>query len=156
MPTMTTEQFSGRELFPLLRPEQVHALSEVSEGVSFAAGETVYSRGDHAADLFVVLEGQVSLRMPQAGGASLVIDEAVKGDIFGYCVCLDLHAYSLTAVCTHDCRLLKIRAKTLKRLMDRDLITGYAVQTLISRVYFQRYLETMNKLQAIVQSLPLA
>jgi len=118
-------------------------------------GETVYRRGDPAEDLFVILEGQVSLRMPRDQGASILIDEAVDGDIFGYCVCLDLDTYSLDAVCTEDCRLLRIRAETLKKLMDRDLITAYAVQTLISRVYFKRYLETMNKLQAIVQSIPL-
>ena len=151
MPTMANQQFTGQELFPLLRPEQVHALSEVAESISLQAGETVYERGDLAEHLFVVLEGQVSLRLARSDGPSLVIDEAVDGDIFGYCVCLDLHTYSLTAVCAENTRLLKIRAETLKKLMDRDLMTGYSVQTLISRVYFKRYLETMKKLQAIVQ-----
>jgi len=155
MPTTVREQFTGRELFPLLRPEQVNALSEVAEGIDLEVGEVVYRRGDPAEDLFVVVEGQVSLRKPQTEGASILIDEAVDGDIFGYCVCMDIQTYSLDAVCTEDCRLLKIRAETLKKLMDRDLITGYAVQTLISRVYFKRYLETMNKLQAIVHSIPL-
>jgi len=154
MPTSTSEQFTGPKLFPLLRPEQVHALSEVAEEISLDAGETVYTCGDVADDLFVVLSGQVSLRMPRTRGASLVIDEAVEGDIFGYCVCLDIHTYSLTAVCTKDCRLLKIKAEALKRLMDRDLMTGYAVQTMLSRIYFKRYVETMKKLQAIVQSMP--
>jgi len=32
---------------------------------------------------------------------------------------------------------------------------GYTIQTMISRVYFKRYLDTMRKLQAIVQSIPL-
>ena len=156
MPSMASEQFTGSALFPLLRPEQVHALSEVAEKLSLDAGDIVYNRGDVAEHLYVVLEGQVSLRMRRTDGASLVIDEVVDGEIFGYCVCLDLHAYSTTAVCSKDSRLLKIEAASLKRLMDRDLMTGYAVQTLISRVYFKRYLETMKKLQAIVQSIPLA
>jgi CRP-like cAMP-binding protein len=155
MPTTTSAQFTGRELFPLLRPEQVHALSEVAERLSLKKGEIVYNRGDAAMHLYVVIDGQVSLRMRRTDGASLVIDEAGKGEIFGYCVCLDLHTYSTTAICSKDSTLLKIDATSLKKLMDRDLMTGYAVQTLISRVYFRRYLETMKKLQAIVQSIPL-
>jgi len=43
-------------------------------------------------------------------------------------------------------RNLKIKARTLKKLMDADLVMGYAVQTLISRVYFKRYVETMGRL----------
>lgn len=39
--------------------------------------------------------------------------------------------------------------------MDQDLVMGYTIQTQISRIYFQRYIETMNKLQSIVMNLPL-
>jgi hypothetical protein len=31
---------------------------------------------------------------------------------------------------------------------------GYEVQTLVSRVYFKRYLDTAQKLQAILQTMP--
>ena len=46
-------------------------------------------------------------------------------------------------------------AATLKKLLDEDPVMGYAVQMLISRVYFNRYIETMRKLQSIVMNLPL-
>jgi CRP-like cAMP-binding protein len=153
---MTLEQFTGQDVFHLLRPEQVNALSEVAEEISLGSGETVYSRGDNAEFLFVVLEGQVSLRLPRSGGMSVLIDEATKGAIFGYCVCLELDTYSLTAVCAEDSRLLKIEADTLKKLMDQNLIIGYALQTIISQVYFRRYLETMKKFGAVAHSIPLA
>ena len=152
---MSTGLLTGHDIFQLLRPEQVNALSEAAEEVSFNADSTIYRRGDKAEFLFVVLDGQVSLRMPRAEGVSLLIDEATKGAMFGYGVCLELNTYSLTAKCAEDSRLLRIKAGTLKRLMDEDLVMGYAIQTLISRVYFKRYLETMNKLQAVVQSIPL-
>ena len=38
--------------------------------------------------------------------------------------------------------------------MDEDLLTGYSIQTQISRIYLARYIETMKKLQAIVMNLP--
>ena len=66
MPTTASEQFTGQSLFPLLRPEQVHALSEVAEKLSLEAGDIVYSRGDVSEHLYVVLEGQISLRVSQS------------------------------------------------------------------------------------------
>jgi hypothetical protein len=39
--------------------------------------------------------------------------------------------------------------------MEEDLVMGYALQRRISKVYFNRYLETMKKLQAIVMNLPI-
>jgi len=153
---MPRVQLKSQDLFQLLRPEQVNALSEVAERVQLKSGETIYSQGDEAEFMFVVLEGQVSLRTPGTNGVSLLIDQVTEGAIFGYCVCFELTTYALTALCTEDTTLLKIKADALKKLMDQDLIMGYAIQTLISRVYFRRYLETMNKLQAIVHAVPLA
>jgi CRP-like cAMP-binding protein len=93
--------------------------------------------------------------MVRPDGVSVLIDEVTGGAIFGSCVCFQIDSYTLTAQCTEDSRILKIRASTLKKLMDDDLVMGYAIQTMISRVYFRRYIDTMRKLQAIVQSIPL-
>ena len=152
---MQTAQLESHEIFQLLRPEQVNILSTAAEEVRFPAGQTVFNRGERADDFFVVLDGQVALRMLRADGVSVLIDEVTEGAIFGSCVCFQIDTYSLTAQCTEDSRILKIKAATLKKLMDDDLVMGYAIQTLISRVYFKRYIDTMRKLQAIVQSIPL-
>jgi CRP-like cAMP-binding protein len=150
------QQLDSHRLFSLLRPEQVNALSDVAERMAVEAGETVYRCGDRVDALYVVLEGQVSLRAPGPRGTSVLIDEATPGAIFGHCGCLEREAYALDAVCTENARLLAIETGALKKLMDEDLVMGYSLQALISRVYFRRYLETMKKLQSIVLSMPLA
>jgi len=152
---MRSAQLESHEIFQLLRPEQVNTLSSAAEEVSFEAGDTVFLRGEPANDFFVMLEGQVALRMLRPDGVSLLIDEVTGGAIFGSCLCFQIDNYTLTAQCTEDSRILKIKASTLKKLMDDDLVMGYAIQTIISRVYFKRYIDTMRKLQAIVQSIPL-
>ncbi len=152
---MQTAQLESHEIFQLLRPEQMNVLSTAAEEVSFQAGETVFLRGEPADDFFAVIEGRVALRMLQPDGVRVPIDEVAEGAIFGSCICFQIDFYSLTAQCTEDSRILKIKASTLKKLMDDDLVMGYAIQTMISRVYFKRYIDTMRKLQAIVQSIPL-
>jgi CRP-like cAMP-binding protein len=79
----------------------------------------------------------------------------LPGALFGSCVCFQLHEYSLSAMCTRDTKLLKIKAATLQRLMDDDHSVGYPLQRMISQTYFKRYVDTMQKLQAIIQTLPL-
>ena len=152
---MQNAQLKSHEIFQFLRPEQVEAISSAAEEVSLKAGDTVFRRGEPTENFFVVLEGQVALRLPRPDGVSVLIDEVTEGAVFGSCVCFQIDTYTLSATCSVDSRILKIKAATLKKLMDDDPIMGYAIQTLVSRVYFKRYVETMRKLQSIVQSIPL-
>lgn len=150
---MATATLDAHEVFRFLRPDQVRSLSETAEEVSLAAGALVYQKGQAARHLYVIIEGQVALRMPVRRGVSVLVDELGTGAMFGSCVCMDLPTYTLAAHCTEDSRLLKIDAMLLKRLMDDDLRMGYAIQTQISKIYFQRYLDAMHNLQAIVMNL---
>ena len=152
---MDFERLEGQGVFQFLRPEQMRAISDVAEVVSFSAGDTVYEMGNPADHFYVVLDGQVSLRLPGRSGMSIQIDELTKGAMFGSCICFQLINYSLNAQCTSDSKLLRIESATLKELMDGDLLMGYTIQTQISRIYFNRYIDTMKKLQSIVLNLPL-
>jgi CRP-like cAMP-binding protein len=152
---MILDRLDKHEVFQFLRPDQVRAISDVAQVVEFAAGDTIYERGVKADHLYVVLDGQVSLRLPGQSGVSIQIDELTEGAIFGSCICFQLVDYSLNAQCTSDSKVLKIESTTLKELMDQDLLMGYTIQTQISRIYFNRYIQTMKKLQSIVMNLPL-
>ena len=152
---MIPDRLDKNEVFQFLRPDQVRAISDVARVVDFEAGETIYERGTKADHFYVVLEGQISLRLPGTSGVSIQIDELTEGAVFGSCICFQLVDYSLKAQCTLDSKVLKIESATLKELMDEDLLMGYTIQTQISRIYFNRYIQTMKKLQSIVMNLPL-
>lgn len=152
---MTTESLSSHEVFSFLQPQQVKAISDVSEVVSCASGETVFSSGEPSSFLYAVLEGQVSLDLPHEDGVSVHIDDVGTGSLFGSCVCFDRNTYALTATSAADAKLLKISADQLKRVMDGDPATGYQVQRMVSRTYFTRYLDTTTKLQNIAEALDL-
>jgi len=149
------ERLTAQDVFGFLRPDQVNTISETSERISFAPGEVVYEMGTQAHHFYTVLAGEITLRLPGKSGVSIVIDQLGTGDMFGTCVCLDHPVYSLTAQCSKASEILKIKSAVLKDLMDKDLMMGYALQTRISKVYFERYVETMQKLQAIVMNIPI-
>ena len=149
------ERLIAQEVFGFLRPEQVDAISEASEKVKYDAGNIVYEKGSQASHFYTILSGEVTLRLPGRGTVSIVIDQLTKGAMFGSCVCFSSDTYALTAQCTEDSELLKIENATLKNLMDTDLVMGYALATRLSEIYFGHYIETMEKLQAIVMNIPI-
>jgi CRP-like cAMP-binding protein len=151
---MGVARLEKQHVFDLLRPEQVNALSEASQVVRLRAGEEVYRKGEKAEDFYIVLSGEVALRLPGKRGVSILIDEVTEGAMFGTCVSLTLDCYMCSAQCTKDSELLRIPTDALKELLDDDLRMGYAIQSHISQIYFQRYVETMKKLQAIVMNIP--
>jgi CRP-like cAMP-binding protein len=142
-------------LFGFLRPDQVDTISNAAEVIRFKTGDTVYFQGETADHIYAVLEGEVMLRLPGKEGVSIPVDQVPPGAMFGSCMCFDIQTYSTTAQCTRDSRLMKIGAHVLRELMDEDPRMGYALQRRISHIYFDRYLESMRKLQSIVLSLPI-
>ena len=148
-------RLGSQDVFGFLRPEQLDVLSDAADVVDYKEGDTVYYHGKRAEHMYVVLKGEVSLRLPGKGGISIPIDEATPGVMFGTCECFDIDTYSTTAQCTQESRLLKIRALALRDLMDEDHRMGSVIQRRMSGVYFKRYVDTMRKLQSIVMNLPL-
>ncbi len=152
---MAIDSLTQKEVFKYLRPDQVHTLSDASEIAGYKAGDIVYHRGAKADYFYVVLKGQVTLRMPGKEGVKVFIDQLDTGAMFGSCVSFAFDSYNLTAQCTEDTDLLRISASVLKELMDAEPNMGYLIQSQISQIYFRRYIETMKKLQAIVMNIPI-
>jgi CRP-like cAMP-binding protein len=148
------KRLTGHEVFEFLRPEQVNAISEASLKINCDAGDTLYEKGAKADHFFTVLKGEVTLRLAGRGGVSIVIDQLTDGAMFGSCVSVHRDSYALTAQCTKRSEILKIKTAALKELMDDDLMMGYSLQARISEIYFNRYIEAMKKLQAIVMNIP--
>jgi len=145
---------TAREVFGFLLPEQVNAISEAARRITCKVGDTIYNKGDKAEFFFIVLDGEITLRLPGKGGVNLVIDQLRQGAVFGGCIGYPREAYSLTAQCSEDSQLLRIENSVLKNLMERDPKMGYHLQGYISNAYFSRYIDTMQKLQAIVMNIP--
>jgi CRP/FNR family cyclic AMP-dependent transcriptional regulator len=148
------ERLQSQDVFGFLTPNQVDSISNAAQTVRFKAGDVVYSQGEPAESIYVVLEGEVLLRLPGKGGISVPLDVVTPGAMFGSCLCFGIESYSTTAQCTQDSKLLKIKAAALSSLMDEDLRMGYTMQRRLSQIYFNRYLNTMGKLQTVVMSLP--
>ena len=151
---MADRVLTSKDVFAYFRPDQMNKLSSAAETFRLSAGEMVYRKGEPADYFFVLVSGEVALRLPGQGGLSILIDRFGKGSMFGRGVPSSKDAYACNAQCVEDSEVLRIRHSVLKELMDKDLVMGYAIQSMMSAIYFGRYLETMKKLQAIVMNIP--
>jgi CRP-like cAMP-binding protein len=152
---MPVEKLEKHELFGLLSPKDIGRLSNASGVVKFKEGDKVYSEGVPASHLFVLLKGRVELRRPTKEGPSLVVDDLIDGSIFGVSALMGTQRYLLNAECVEDSEVLKIEGKVLRQILDGNPVVGYATQRRISQIFFRRYVNAMERLQAVVQAIPL-
>jgi CRP/FNR family transcriptional regulator, cyclic AMP receptor protein len=153
---MVVERLKSHELFGLLNPKDVERLSAVSGVVKLKEGERVYSDGTPASHIFVLLKGRIELRRPTKAGISFLVDDLMEGSLFGVSSLTGIERYILNAECVADSEVLKVEARVLRQILDDNPVVGFAIQRKISQVFFKRYVDTMEKLQAMVQSVPMA
>ena len=108
-----------------------------SDGKDFPAGHTVFSEGDPGDAMYVVLEGEVELRI---GGA--IVETLGPGEPFGEMALID-HAPRVATVTTKTpCRLLAIPEKRFLFMVQQT--PHFSLQ--IMRVIAER-LRKMNGLR---------
>ena len=152
---MVIEKLQSHELFALLTPKEVERLSNASGVVKLKKGEKVYSEGVPASHLFVLLKGRVQLRRPTKGGLSFLVDDVPEGGVFGVSSLTGGERYLLNAECVEDSEVLKVESLVLRHILAENPVAGYATQGRISQIFFKRYVDAMERLQTVVQAVPM-
>ena len=115
---------------------------------TFVPNEIISAEGKPAKDLYVLVEGQVGLRLTvdlvmESKSREIKIDTVSKGSVFGWSALVEPYSSSRTAVCTEECKVLVMDGKELTKLMDSDEHIGYEVMRSIACVIASR-LRTPN------------
>jgi signal-transduction protein with cAMP-binding, CBS, and nucleotidyltransferase domain len=152
---MSIERLEKHELFGLLSPNEMKRLSGATGVAKLKEGDRIYSEGVPASHLFVLIKGRVELRRPAKGGLNLLVDDLIAGGIFGVSSLMGTDRYLLNAQCVEDSEVLKIEGKALRQILDNNPTVGYAVQRRVSQIFFKRYLNAMERLQTVVQAIPM-
>ena len=95
------------------------------------------------------------LNRPTKGGPSFLVDDLTPGNIFGVSSLVGKDRYLLNAECVDDSEVLKIEGKALRQILDENPQVGYAMQRRISQIFYKRYVDAMERLQTVIQAIPL-
>ena len=141
-----------REIFSLLTSKQVSEISEIALIKDFEGGQIIYDQKEEANNLFILLEGEVSLRIPSKKDMSienfsLEIEKITNhGELFGTNVLFGLNRYMTRARVIKSSKIMILDAEKFLHII-RENGSEFVIMSYLAKVYFQRYINTMRELE---------
>lgn len=149
-----SRMLTGHELFQSFLPQEVANISQSAAEKKLDRGEVVCSPDRKATHVFVLLEGQVELRLPFGGNdEGPAVSRIGKGELFGIAPLVGAGAYTARAVCARSSRVLFIEARPLIAAMKANPVVGQAIMTKVAGIYFERYLLLLGRVQRALDTL---
>ena len=122
-------------LFAQLTLEQLEAIDALMHEVHYMPGETITREGETGDELFVVIEGDVSIYKERAEGERILLSTLGAGSYLGEMAILSDEPRSATALAATPARLLSLRGDRLKELiLDMPEISFELLRVLTGRV----------------------
>ncbi len=145
-----------KEIFSLLTSKQISEISEAATIKDFEADQIIYDRKEVAKNLFILLDGEVSLRVPgrndtSIDSLSLEIDKiAQHGALFGTNLLFDVKRYMTRARVIKPSKVMILDAKKFLEIIQENQ-SEFIVMSYLAKVYFQRYVNAMKEFEECVQ-----
>ena len=107
----------------------------------FPAGQTIFSKGDRGDMMYVIMDGQVEIDVPNG-----LVEILQPGEFFGEMALIDSHSRSATAKAKSDCRLA---------LVDEHQFLFMVPETPFFALHVMRVLvERLRRTEAITIPIP--
>jgi CRP-like cAMP-binding protein len=130
-------------LFRDLAEKQLESIARHSQEKVYQSEGNIFTHGDEAKTLYILLEGAVNLKIKAFEDIDLMTSELTrKGDIFGTAALMVPALYNVTAKCLEKTRVLAIDAHALKGLIDKDPKLGLGIMRQLAQLFFSRLNET--------------
>ena len=91
---------------------------DISEKLSLNEGNILFGAGDSAGHFYVLLKGQVQLRLGKAG--PVVYQARHPGEIVGWSCLIGRETYSASAECTQATNLLRFDRESFLRILTQN------------------------------------
>ena len=144
-----------KEIFSLLTSNQIDDLSEIAVVKDFGEEQIIYDQKEKAKNLFILLEGEVSLRIPSNKDMSiedfsLEIDKVLhQGELFGTNLLFDIKRYMTRAKAVKPSKIMIIDAEKFLDII-RENKSEFIVLSYLAKVYFQRYINAMKEFEECI------
>jgi len=130
------------DLFKDIGQEAMKKISKVMVEESYEKGSVLYKAGDPAINLYLIVDGSVTLSVGTAGKVSYTAHR--PGEVFGWSSMVDRPGYVYTAECYTKCTLVRIEKEKLDRLMEEDPKTGLIFFKRLAGAVVQRLVDNYS------------
>ena len=119
-------------LFSYLSPEQFSFLITRSSVELFAKGEVIFGQGDYGDKMYIIKDGQVTIRREENG--QVVLEKTLStGSVFGEIVLVKQVTRTAQATAESDVYLLSVERESFYELISKSLLTGAEIDRLADR-----------------------
>jgi len=138
------------DLFKGLNVKQLQRLSKHFIEKSFQAGEVIFSQGEPAQKLYILIEGELTLGIKAKGHIDITAYSAYKkGEVFGLPCLIKPYQNNVSATCNKKTKVLFIHGETLRKLMKNNSKMGIEIMDKIAETYLNR----LNSTRAMITNL---
>lgn len=127
-------------LFRPLDDDQLKSIVELAEEKVFENNEVIFRHGELAKNLYVLLEGTVTLKITAIEDLDPMAETLdQRGSVFGMAALTISHRYNVTAKCTRKTRALSLESGRLMAIVMQNQRTGLEVMAELAQLYLNRF-----------------
>ncbi|OGR26697.1 MAG: hypothetical protein A2277_11975 [Desulfobacterales bacterium RIFOXYA12_FULL_46_15] len=128
--------------------DELKKFPEICSVENFQVGESLFLEGEPAEHMWIVIDGNVELRFEMPDARQTTHENALsshnrdipESQIFGWSCFTPPYKMKLSAYCTsRRCQVLKVNAKELNHIMEKDTAIGFKIMRYIVQVVGYRF-----------------
>jgi CRP-like cAMP-binding protein len=148
--SMLWEDYAALPIFKGLSPDQFRLLDNILEFCQFPQGIIIFSQGKIAANLYILTEGEVSIRYKPYDGPPLTIAHIQPGGVFGWSAALGRSTYTSEAITAENSCTFRLSSINLHRFCERYPDVGALFLDRLASVIAARMRNTHNEILTIL------
>ncbi len=119
-------------------PADLKLLAPYFTPQSFNANSVIFEQGGKADYLYLVVRGEVLIQYKPDDGPLMLVTRVQPGGVFGWSAAMGNPAYTSSASCSLDSRIVRIRGVDLRMLCDEYPQAGKVILERLAAVIAER------------------
>ena len=137
-------------LFYDLTEDQLDALTRLAVPCNFNTNDMLFEQNQYAEFLYIVLNGEISIRFKPHDGDEITVSRVTEGGICGWSSVLGRAIYTSAAVCSQPAETLRFRGRELQKLCESFPDTGIIIMERLAAVIAERLSNTNEQIMLLL------
>lgn len=123
----------------------LEAIAGITKRRNYEEGDSVYSLGDDARNIFVVVSGRIRFSLGTGNRAGASGSIMTEGQLFGWAALIDDHPRRVaTALCLENSSLLVVDGGKLLEIFDQDSGAGYLFMRGLAGMIANNFMDVLS------------
>jgi len=119
-------------IFQGLNDRELEQIVTIAKEESYEGGVRIFEEKAQATDLYLVLEGEVDIKVKGADDERITIAQVMPGEILGWSAIVEPNMRTAGAWVEGPTKLITLRADSLQDLFEKNNHIGYRVMKVIA------------------------